>query len=1182
MGCPIEEIKENSLKKAKKEFIDGSTMFRQEKDGSLYIGTTYKLSISKIDEIIQKHTFKVKQWASDTFGENFSKNWVIVTNVFNTGFSISFSFPKNLEEAYEIKIEKEKLEKEARSLQEQDAKRAGIEYDDEYLFQVKNIFSSVIELETKLKTINKTPNALGNNKKIDDVLKKAGIEKDLRDQFLQLIKDNPRLKSLKLADILSSYTKEFIKDSDKSYYKAIDEPVSKELENILIDYFDKFNIRKEELDNLKEKFGVDSIGVFDVLAKTIYYAKNRNLLTLPEEYGHVFVELLGSIGNKKSNNPLFKYMFDNIESWDGYQRVFRDYKDKYITAEGNIDIYKIKKEAIGQAIGIALVRNYKNNKNANKSSWDKVFDKNSDFWTKIQEVIDYLYSLLGNIDYVNINLEADKIAKDILSKNYSKLDRLKKDTSNYNLLSYSETIENQNKKDEGLALSFMKWYSDLGNIITGSLAYRLQGTTYRPEIDALHDIDMIVPSNVHNVTLDKSAYLSEEELQKDKIYRKLISEGNYKEAKQYKIQGNLRLNLNKMLENDYFKKIKEKYPDLDFLYTFYNQKANAYYITINAIWSKNQTLKDKFKSYSGSFNSRLENFTPEELDQIYLFDFFLRPEKSEDYITVEDTEYGLNLAHFNYAFYEKLNMMGRAKDAYDYQNWKYFDENNILAPDFNDRMVYFQIQQSKKEKPTEIKPGVEELFDSNPELANQVYEALGFINSQELENLKKEFSSFSNQRDKFKGDLKNTKNLVDVFGQVAADSNFYKPFATDISEQRKKDIISGKATSYIFEDNFDTYRKTIKKSLEDELKSEADRYNYWFDDDTNFYTFDVDSGKYYKYDSNETFTPLEKKYEITKKEYYNSLDNYKNDLEQKNIQEQEDVKENVLRQPFLEGRIVRLFDNHFVIVTDHRIKEKGDSFINEIEFIYYDEFDYDRLKKLEKQEVTPKQKEQAIQQYSQYLNSIFPDSKVKDIVYHGTLKKENILKEGYSIKEAGKKGNKAGIFFYSYAEDAAIIGDILFNIVNITNPLVTTEGRGLTQEQIDEYEKQGIDGITVPVNPDLKEQIENFRTNPPEKLSKKSIDSIISSWEKTLEEGLALETIVFKPSQTHILGSTQDIEGFKEFVESNSTQKIKSEEIETNYKNFINLKPSSSLTEEDWNELTPEEKEMLINQTKNC
>ncbi|MFV1315602.1 hypothetical protein, partial [Klebsiella pneumoniae] len=130
-------------------------------------------------------------------------------------------------------------------------------------------------------------------------------------------------------------------------------------------------IKRQELDNLKEKFGVDSIGVFDVLAKTIYYAKNRNLLTLPEEYGHVFVELLGSIGNKKADNPLFKYMFNNIDKWDGYKRVLRDYKDVYVTAEGNIDIYKIKKEAIGQAIGIALVRNYKVQK-GDKEFWSKI------------------------------------------------------------------------------------------------------------------------------------------------------------------------------------------------------------------------------------------------------------------------------------------------------------------------------------------------------------------------------------------------------------------------------------------------------------------------------------------------------------------------------------------------------------------------------------------------------------------------------------------------------------------------------------------------------------------------------------------------------------------------------------------------------------------------------------------
>jgi hypothetical protein len=267
---------------------------------------------------------------------------------------------------------------------------------------------------------------------------------------------------------------------------------------------------------------------------------------------------------------------------------------------------------------------------------------------------------------------------------------------------------------------------------------------------------------------------------------------------------------------------------------------------------------------------------------------------------------------------------------------------------------------------TSVKEGVQELFDSNPELADQVYEALEFQNKQKLENLKKEFSSFSNIRDKFKGDLKNVKNLVSSLTQMSADANFYKPFATDISEQRKKEIISGNATSYIFEDNFDDYRKTIKKSLDDELKSEADRFNYWFERGDTFYYFDTENKKYYSVTSS---MKNEDGIEITKKEYYDALDDHKDALEKKNLQDQEDVKENVLRQPFLEGRTIRLFDNHFVIVTKHVIKEKGDLFINEIEFMYYDEFNYDRLKELEKQKITPLQKQQAQQKFQEYVDA---------------------------------------------------------------------------------------------------------------------------------------------------------------------------------------------------------------------
>lgn len=601
----------------------------------------------------------------------------------------AITVPQGLIDVYynhELNIETQQ----ARNAQETDAARAGEEYTNDYLFQTKNIFASVKEIEQKLQATNKSINSMGAEKNIIEFLKKAGLEPELRTQFLKLVKENPELKNLKISEVLSTYLREFIKDSDRQYYKAIDEPISNKLEDILIDYFDKFKIRKQELSNLKEKFGVDSVGVFDVLAKTVYYAKNRNLLTLPEEYGHVFVELLGSISNKKADNPLFKYMFDNIDKWDGYQRVLRDYRNIYVTKEGNMDIYKIKKEAIGQAIGIALVRNY------------KVQEGDKDFWAKIQGIIDYILDLIKGVDYVSLNTTVDSIAKDILNKNYDKLDRMQKDTSNYNLLTYSDTIKNQNKIDGGKALKFMQWFSQKGMLITGSLAYRLQGTTYRPEIDALHDIDNIVPSDVHKVSLNKADYLTPEELESSRLYYKYLSEGNYKEAKKYKLQGNIKLNIDEIVDSvGVLEDFKKQFPDTDFLYSFYNEKANAFYITINAIWSENQELKDRFKSYTGSFNNRLENFTKEELEQIYLFDFFLRPETSDQYKKIEEEEYGLSLAHFNYAFYEKLNMMGRAKDAFDYQMWDYYDDDSILAPDFNDRLVYFQANQNREEAPVE-------------------------------------------------------------------------------------------------------------------------------------------------------------------------------------------------------------------------------------------------------------------------------------------------------------------------------------------------------------------------------------------------------------------------------------------------------------------------------------------------
>ena len=58
-----------------------------------------------------------------------------------------------------------------------------------------------------------------------------------------------------------------------------------------------------------------------------------------------------------------------------------------------------------------------------------------------------------------------------------------------------------------------------------------------------------------------------------------------------------------------------------------------------------------------------------------------------------------------------------------------------------------------------------------------------------------------------------------------------------------------------------------------------------------------------------------------------------------------------------------------------------------------------------------------------------------------------------------------------------------------------------------------------------------------------------------------------------------NIEGFKEFVGKGETKGVPSD---LNYQNLLNLKPATELTQEDWDDLSQEEKDVIIYQAKNC
>ena len=68
------------------------------------------------------------------------------------------------------------------------------------------------------------------------------------------------------------------------------------------------------------------------------------------------------------------------------------------------------------------------------------------------------------------------------------------------------------------------------------------------------------------------------------------------------------------------------------------------------------------------------------------------------------------------------------------------------------------------------------------------------------------------------------------------------------------------------------------------------------------------------------------------------------------------------------------------------------------------------------------------------------------------------------------------------------------------------------------------------------------------------------------DEDGSLEYVAFEPEQIHILGSKQDIEGFKEFV--NQTKKpelseLEIQEFKEKFPNFANLQPFEKKAIED-------------------
>lgn len=529
------------------------------------------------------------------------------------------------------------------ALEEQDRREQELDEKEDMLFQKKNLLQ---ELD-KLKQINHSLRGLGSAKKIKETLKNTGVSPLIYNTIIKAIELDSSLLDLKPYDLFQVISKQQTSDLADLYTQYLQKPINKELEKHLTEFLERYHV-DINVGNAVQKFGV--AGAYDIINKIIYLANesDRNAITFTEEFAHAFVELMGAKVSRKPENADFTFLFSNVENTKIYKQVYEEYKDTYLTKGGKPDIYKIKKEAIGQALATAI--NYKwEHRDINKK-------EESGFWAKLKQWFENILKAFTGAEYLNFDSLISTIAEEIINNNHDRLQKV--DSSNYSLLNYSETIANQNKKDDGIAVGFMQYFSELGNIITGSLSYRLQGTVYRASLDALHDIDMIVPKEVHNVPFEST------------LFKNAI--------KNNKFGNNVLLDYIKTTE--YFKSILEKFPKMKLIASYDDQNT----ITINAIYCEDESISEQFINMSGTFASRLDKFTEEQRNQIYLFDFFL---KSEGVPYIEDKENNFKLALYSESFIGKL-VMGRAKDIYDYQNYKLFEEFKGLYTPSTEGMMF--------------------------------------------------------------------------------------------------------------------------------------------------------------------------------------------------------------------------------------------------------------------------------------------------------------------------------------------------------------------------------------------------------------------------------------------------------------------------------------------------------------
>ena len=399
-------------------------------------------------------------------------------------------------------------------------------------------------------------------------------------------------------------------------------------------------------------------------------------------------------------------------------------------------------------------------------------------------------------------------------------------------------------------------------------------------------------------------------------------------------------------------------------------------------------------------------------------------------------------------------------------------------------------------KTTKVKPGVQELFDSNPELSNAVYEAVGFNSFMEdqkrnVRNMESDINNGWKLHLSIKGveDFESTedstpskeiekraKNTISILNDLKSKKLIQDYKIGNDGGQPGKNI-----TVYI--GNSVTIDKVVSELSNNELRDSKIEGN-----------LNLSKGISARFDSHRQDLKVENDTYRLFRYGVNGIPNIKYETSGVNQYNSEEIPYSLeLFESALGG-----YFNSSSIINDNLNKIYPNTVKNT--------------------QITPQQKQQALQLYSQYLDTIFPKSSLKKILYH--IGGKNIEKFDSSMFGKGEGTNASGNGVY-FQEDP-------YEIMN------GGIGSDYFYESPTPIKSMLEDGVLTLAIVDIKKE---------------------DKYDPKLK--VAQEIVIRNVEQIHVLGSKQDVEGFKEFANQSTRPQLNN--VSTLFNTFANVSDADVL-----------------------